>query len=166
MSSTVQGWCPRYVLTMLVIRCCPEAHYFPRCLAPANDLDNPTFQNNPRTLEHTQAILENLELGQIWDAYGLVGDIVVSDAPLSSKKYNMLIHQEQPFTEGFPQANVHELLSPDILHQLIKGVFKDHLVTWIEEWIFANHTKNKAREILDDIDRRYELYIGASKIRC
>ena len=63
---------------IFVIRCCPEDFYFPRCLAPANDLDNPAFQNNPRTLEHTQTILENLELGELWDAYGLVGDIVVS----------------------------------------------------------------------------------------
>ena len=76
-ASIVQGWCPRYVLIFL-IRCCPEDVYFPRCLAPTNDLDNPTFQNNPRTLEHTQTILENLELGELWDAYGLVGNIVVS----------------------------------------------------------------------------------------
>jgi len=31
-------------------------------------------------LEHTQTILENLELGELWDAYGLVGDVVVSAA--------------------------------------------------------------------------------------
>ena len=66
--------------------------------------------------------------------------------------------------EGFPRANVHELLSPDIVHQLIKGAFKDHLVTWIEDWIVANHSKNKANEILDDIDRQYVLFIGAWNI--
>ena len=76
-ASIVQGWCLRYVLILFVIRRCPEALYFPRCLAPAKDLDNPTFQNNPCTLEHTQTILENLELGQLWNMYGLVGDIVV-----------------------------------------------------------------------------------------
>jgi len=77
-ASIVQGWCPRYVSMMFVIWCCSEDYYFPRCLAPANDLDNPAFQNNPCTLKHTQTILENLELGQLWDAYGLVSDIVVS----------------------------------------------------------------------------------------
>ena len=61
-----------------VTQCCSDTFHFPRCLAPANDLDNPAFQNNPRTLEHTRTILQNLELGQLWDAYGLVGDIVVS----------------------------------------------------------------------------------------
>ena len=67
----------------------------------------------------------------------------------------MLIYQEQPFTKGFPCANIHKLLSPDILHQLIKGAFKDHLVMWIEEWIVANHSEHKANEILDDIDWQY-----------
>ncbi|KAJ7754298.1 hypothetical protein B0H14DRAFT_3096710 [Mycena olivaceomarginata] len=38
----------------------------------------------------------------------------------------------------FPRADIHEMLSPDLLHQIIKGSFKDHLVTWI----------------MDEIDRR------------
>jgi hypothetical protein len=47
----------------------------------------------------------------------------------------------QPFTEDFPRADIHELLSPDLLHQLIKGTFKDHLVTWVEEYLVAKHGK-------------------------
>jgi Plavaka transposase len=41
----------------------------------------------------------------------------------------------KPFTNDFPRADIHELISPDILHQLIKGTFKDHLVTWVEEYL-------------------------------
>jgi hypothetical protein len=37
----------------------------------------------------------------------------------------------QPFTHSFPRADIHELLSPDLLHQVIKGIFKDHLVQWV-----------------------------------
>ncbi|KAG1765633.1 hypothetical protein EDD22DRAFT_978677 [Suillus occidentalis] len=37
------------------------------------------------------------------------------------------------------------LLAPDILHQVIKGAFKDHLVAWV---------KKHAKAILDDIDHR------------
>ena len=60
----------------------------------------------------------------------------------------------QPFTNAFPRADIHELLSPDLLHQLIKGVFKDHLVTWVTDYIKAKHPVREANQILDDIDYR------------
>ena len=54
----------------------------------------------------------------------------------------------------FPRANIHELIAPDILHQLIKGTFKDHLTTWVEKYIKATNTASEARKLLADIDRR------------
>ena len=60
----------------------------------------------------------------------------------------------QPFTYGFPRANIHELLSPDILHQIIKGTFKDHLVDWVEQYITNNNSKAEAKRIFADIDCR------------
>src|SRR5882757_1853351 len=62
----------------------------------------------------------------------------------------------QPFTNDFPRANIHELLLPDLLHQLIKGTFKDHLVTWIEEYLNAAHGPAHANIILDDIDKQWD----------
>ena len=62
---------------------------------------------------------------------------------------------EQPFTHNFPRADIHQLLSPDILHQLIKGTFKDHLVDWVEQYIHANsESEAEFKRIMDDIDRR------------
>ncbi|KAF8326273.1 hypothetical protein F5887DRAFT_1197461 [Amanita rubescens] len=59
-----------------------------------------------------------------------------------------------PFASNFPRADIHELISPDLLHQVIKGTFKDHLETYVGA---------DTREILADIDRRIRavpLFLG------
>ena len=58
-------------------------------------------------------------------------------------------------TEAFPRADIHELLSPDLLHQVIKGTFKDHIVTWIHKYLELIHGERGANEIMDEIDWRY-----------
>lgn len=62
----------------------------------------------------------------------------------------------KPFTTNFPCANIHELISSDLLHQVIKGTFKDHLVMWIESYIKKKYIAQKGmvKKILADIDRR------------
>lgn len=61
----------------------------------------------------------------------------------------------QPFTHNFPRADIYELLSPDLLHQIIKGVFKDHLVLWVEKYLTAVYGRKGAKQRLSDIDRRF-----------
>jgi hypothetical protein len=60
----------------------------------------------------------------------------------------------QPFTSDYPRGDIYEMISPDLLHQLIKGTFKDHLVTWVCEYIILKNGERKGNIILDDIDRR------------
>ena len=61
---------------------------------------------------------------------------------------------QKPFTEGFPHADIYELIAPDLLHQIIKGTFKDHFVDWTIQYLFLHYRRNDAKRILDDIDRR------------
>ena len=61
----------------------------------------------------------------------------------------------QPFTSYFPQADIHKLLTPNLLHQLIKGTFKDHLVEWVIEYIWLTaETEDEATQIIEQIDRQ------------
>ncbi|KAH9011447.1 hypothetical protein EDB85DRAFT_2076961 [Lactarius pseudohatsudake] len=102
-------------------------NWCPKCTAHKDDLET---LGSPRSREHTDAIQELLGLGELWNLYGV------------------------PFTKDFPRACVYELLSPDLLHQLIKGTFKDHLVHWVTTYIRRKHRGAPGKAILDDIDRR------------
>jgi hypothetical protein len=46
-----------------------------RCTAPAKDLD--AGHHVRRSQAHSELLVEEFELGMLWDEYGLVGDIAV-----------------------------------------------------------------------------------------
>ncbi|OJT11162.1 hypothetical protein TRAPUB_12318 [Trametes pubescens] len=97
---------------------CTVQGWCPVCANPKDDLDADGALQCTR--EHTKFLVCEFELGDLWHSYGVVGDVV-------------------PFTNDFPRADIHHLISPDILHQLIKGTFKDHLVTWVEQALKIEH---------------------------
>ncbi|KAH9923725.1 uncharacterized protein BXZ73DRAFT_91410 [Epithele typhae] len=92
----------------------------PKCLAFPDELDN---QGTPRFRALTDHLQDVFDPGTLWDVFGVVRDV-------------------EPFTYSFPRADIHDLVTPDLLHQLVKGTFKDHL------------TKRQALGILDDLDRQ------------
>lgn len=105
-----------------------------------------------RTRLHTEYLVRLYELGELWDDHGLVGDVEVSTLSIM---YVILVNEQiQPFTNEFPDADIHELIAPDLLHQVIKGVFKDHPVTWVERYLHIVNTPARAKTILDEIDYR------------
>ncbi|KAF8811354.1 hypothetical protein BYT27DRAFT_7253052 [Phlegmacium glaucopus] len=113
-----------------VLLACIVQNWCPRCDAPWDKLDE---GGGRRTHELTEALFEALGTKSLWYDYGIVDGIM-------------------PFTHGFPRADIHELLSPDLLHQIIKGTFKDHLVTWVTQYIEAVYPTAEAKKILADID--------------
>ncbi|TFK61918.1 hypothetical protein BDN72DRAFT_863235 [Pluteus cervinus] len=131
-AAIVSGWCPRQVIATIfsIIPHLP----LPRCLCSADELGVGSEESTLRSWEHRQLALQLCEgnIRQVWDGFGIIGDVV-------------------PFTAYLPRANIHEVMTPDLLHQLIKGVFKDHLVTWVVEWLQQQHNGNTK---ITDMDRR------------
>ncbi|KIM63081.1 hypothetical protein SCLCIDRAFT_118149 [Scleroderma citrinum Foug A] len=102
------------------------------CTAHNNNLDG---GSGHQSHEHSDALRNVLDPKMLSNDYDIIHDIV-------------------PFTSDFPCTDIHELIAPDLLHQLIKGMFKDHLVTCINKYLELEHGKQHAGEIIANIDCR------------
>ncbi|KAI0757759.1 hypothetical protein C8Q80DRAFT_1091076 [Daedaleopsis nitida] len=114
-------------LSGIVSGWCPKCFAIPTGHFTADD---------PRTREAHERVKAACNAASRWDVSGINAEV-------------------KPFTSYFPRADIHELLSPDLLHQLIKGCFKDHLVSWVIAYIKQTAPSDRdASRIIDDIDRR------------
>ncbi|KZP19656.1 hypothetical protein FIBSPDRAFT_911331 [Athelia psychrophila] len=105
----------------------------PKCDAPPGDLDRANSLR--RTQAKSDFIISTFDPATVWDDFGIRSDIT-------------------PFTHDFPRADIHELLSPDLLHQVIKGTFKDHIMAWVNDYLIQEHGETDGKAIIDDIDCR------------
>ncbi|KAF5373561.1 hypothetical protein D9758_000926 [Tetrapyrgos nigripes] len=105
-----------------------------RCRAPSSNLQEPAVRRTEN--------LDNVTLNEfsgdskiLWDNFGMDEGVT-------------------PFTCHFPRADIHEMMSADLLHQIIKGCFKDMLVDWSFQFLALEHGNEEASRIIDDIDYR------------
>ncbi|THU81212.1 hypothetical protein K435DRAFT_873567 [Dendrothele bispora CBS 962.96] len=109
----------------------------PRCMAPSSNLDIPA-ERRSRFLNGVFLHEYEGDSTVLWDNFGIDDGV-------------------QPFTTLFPRADIHEMISADLLHQIIKGCFKDMLVQWSLEYLAIVHGADEANKIIDDIDHRIAL---------
>ncbi|EIW76371.1 hypothetical protein CONPUDRAFT_130963 [Coniophora puteana RWD-64-598 SS2] len=109
------------------------SNWCPKCDAKPSDLDSPDATRRSR--EKTDAYCSRLETKVLWTDFGIRDDY-------------------RPFMHSFPRADIHQLLAPDLLHQVIKGTFKDHVVEWVNQYILLEYGRVEGEAIIDDIDRR------------
>ncbi|KAG1888701.1 hypothetical protein F4604DRAFT_1877237 [Suillus subluteus] len=110
-----------------VLLTCIVRRWCTRCCANRKDLDA-DLDALLQCHDHTEALVDAGTYAQLWLEFGIISDLVVT--------------------------NIYRLIALDLLHQIIKGTFKDHLVSWVEIYIMQTHGKHDGLRILDDIDHR------------
>lgn len=94
-----------------LIGCCME-NQCPKCWANSDELGDPVC-SPMRDLKETVKILKQ-----------------ASDGLCPEEFTDWGLHPVNPFWVDLPHCNIFQCFTPDILHQLHKGTFKDHMVKW------------------------------------
>lgn len=100
-----------------LVACCKESRC-PKCLVQARKrgcpLNDPSVTATHREQEHTLRVLQDDANGfkTTMNADGIRDDVF------------------NPFWEDLPHSDIFAAFTPDLLHQVHKGIFKDHLLTW------------------------------------
>ncbi|KAH9909444.1 uncharacterized protein BXZ73DRAFT_59483 [Epithele typhae] len=112
-----------------LVSCCQE-NFCPKCSVHAKSLGVPDY-----------AIMKDQE--SVWD--------IINDKAHGRKtpEFKALgLRLVDPFWRGHPHCDICSCITPDILHQLHKGVFKDHTVSWATDALDGKE---------DELDRRFKV---------
>jgi hypothetical protein len=120
-----------------LVGCCQQ-NRCPKCLVPTNDLGNP-IASSLRDPEDTLKTLHLAANGYAPEAFAKNG-----------------LRPVEPFWKDLPFCDIFASFTPDILHQLHKGVFKDHLVKWVTETLVGGK---------HEVDRRFQAMTGHPSLR-
>lgn len=113
---------------------CAKGCTCPKCQAKSNELEA-TQAAEPRTQQWTQEIMEE-------------GKTQSEGKPSKFHSYcqshDVAGYVYQPFWEGFPLCDIHQAITPDVLHQLYQGVFK-HIVSWCQRILSPQQLDQRIR---------------------
>ena len=104
-------------LEQCLVACCME-NRCPRCTVSASDRGSPV-ESRLRGQGETLELLKKHQQGR--------------DPPEYEKLGLRAVYR--PFWADLPHCDIFSCFTPDLLHQLHKGVFKDHLVQWCSQLI-------------------------------
>jgi hypothetical protein len=106
---------------------CTKYGTCPKCRRVADELQLPT-SGEPRTQKWTLKIIVNACTTLKGPGKCHNGSSVYAH----TMKDNIAGGNYQPFWVGFPLVDIHQCITPNVLHQLYQGTFK-HLVGWVQE---------------------------------
>ena len=118
---------PEHLLTCIKTKCCPI------CMALQEDVELGNGILYPsRTTAETQRLRDKYSSRDLWQKYGF--------------------SEQLPFTSGWFLSDIHESIAPDLLYQIMKGMFK-HVMDWVGEILKQKGWKQEA--IKTEVDNRF-----------
>jgi hypothetical protein len=106
----------------------------PKCKVPSNIIANDLSIYPPHSQHSNNVLRQTLSAQDLWAQHQLINII--------------------PFTTSWPYSDIHVAISPDILHQIFKGVFK-HVMTWVGDHIRVKY-KMTIKAAQAELDRRFQ----------
>lgn len=121
-----------------LVACCKE-NRCPKCLVPRLERGNPAFLSQLRDVDETLEILQAASLKMDdTDRFGGHG-----------------LRPVDPFWKNLPHCDIFSTFTPDLLHQLHKGVFGDHVSKWARKTVPGQ----------DEIDHRFKSMTAHPSLR-
>ncbi|KAK6969503.1 hypothetical protein R3P38DRAFT_3336914 [Favolaschia claudopus] len=146
-TGTLIGWYPLYVASVAsrpstcLVASCGESRC-PKCVVDPKKRGEPVV-SALRDPEETIRLMKREASGA------------------KSKKFEAQgLRQGDPFWKDLPHCDIFHCFTPDLLHQLHKGVFKDHIVDWSTESLGGTKAANE-----EEIDFRFRLMPSHPSLR-
>lgn len=116
---------------------CSKYGVCPKCRTPSDQLGMPTA-GDVRTPEWTERIIEEAGTHTMGSSHVKFHQYCMENGVSGS------VHR--PFWSDLPHANIHDAITPDVLHQLYQGVLK-HLVSWCQRIMTPQELDHRIRTL-------------------